>query len=141
MRGQMYLEYEDAQARGLRRYVRLVTEALGLGGNAYFVQIDPPPANAYLALERRLPEFPDRDAALIWSEDTGWSLVVESHCGEDLIVLAYLGTDVLPAPRVVARFAEDLCDGVATGVLEPPAWDPADVGERLAAYAAPALAG
>ncbi|NIH87479.1 hypothetical protein FHX45_004372 [Amycolatopsis granulosa] len=141
VRGQMYLEYEDAQARGLRRYVRLVTEALGLGGNAYFVQLDPPPANAYLALERRLPEFPDRDAALLWSEDTGWSLVVESHCGEDLIVLSYLGTDVLPAPRVVARFAEDLCDGTARGVLDPPGRDPVDVRERLAAYAAPALAG
>lgn len=137
----MYLEYEDAQARGLRRYVKLVTEALGLGGNAYFVQMDPPPANAYLALERRLPEFPDRDAALMWSEDTGWCLVVESRFGEDLIVLAYLGADILPAPPVVARFAEDLCDGVAAGALEPPARDPLDVHERLAAYAAPVLTG
>lgn len=114
---------------------------MGLAGNAYFVQTDPAPANAYLALERRLPAFADRDAALIWSEDLGWSLVVESHCGEDLIVLSYLGTDLLPAPRVVACFAEDLCDGVAVGVLDPPERDGADVRERLAAYAAPALAG
>ena len=39
------------------------------------------------------------------------------------------------------RFAEDLSDGVATGVRQPPAWDPVDVRERPAACAAPALAG
>jgi hypothetical protein len=79
-----------------------------------------------VALEQRLPGFPDRDVALLWNEQHGWSVGVETSCGEDVIVLCYLGTDILPTPRVVARFvAEAFADD------DPP--------QRLGTYAAPEL--
>ncbi|WP_311771488.1 DUF6292 family protein [Actinophytocola algeriensis] len=52
--------------------------------------------------------------ALLWEERHGWSAAIETHSGEDLLVVAYLGRDVLPAPAVVAAWVRDLLTG--TGV-------------------------
>jgi hypothetical protein len=137
----MELEFDGAPARGLRRYVRLVAAASGLSGDSYCVQLDPP-ANAYLALERRLPGFADRDVALLWDERQGWALAIETTSGEDLVVVSYLGVDVLPAPRTVAEFAEQLLGNEFPGQPEPPNFRASDcddgLSEQLAAYAAPA---
>lgn len=35
-----------------------------------------PPANAYVALDERLPGFPDHDVALLWDERSGWSAAI-----------------------------------------------------------------
>ena len=39
---------------------------------------------AYVALDGRLPDFPDHDVALLWNELTGWSAAVEDRRGERL---------------------------------------------------------
>lgn len=134
----MELQSHDAAARGLRRYVHLVAEALALSGDGSYLELEPP-VGAYLALDQRLPQFPTRDAALLWDELHGWSLAVESRSAEDLLVHAYLGIDILPAPHVVARFAAKLVQGEQTGQPDPPNLRTLhvqdDLPQRLAAYA------
>jgi hypothetical protein len=140
----MELEPRNRTSRGLRRYVGLVTEALGYAEHAYHVQTEPP-VSAYVPLDGRVPGFPDRDVALLWDERHGWCGAIETASGEDLIVVSYLGSGVLPAPRVVARFAADLINGAAPGQPKPPTFRAVDadddLADRLAAYApAPQLA-
>lgn len=134
----MELEPRNRSMRGLRRYVRLVTEALGYTGHACHVQTEPP-ATGYIPIDERIPAFPGRDVALLWDERHGWCGAIETASGEDLIVVSYLGGDVLPAPRVVARFAEELIAGEGPGQPEPPAFRSADaeddLADRLADYA------
>ena len=132
----MDLDFDSPAANGLRRYIRLVADELGLTGESSYVQLEPP-AHAYLAVDGRFKSFPARDVALLWDEEHGWAAGVETHSGEDVMVLAYLGKDVLPAPRTVARFVRSL-SGEA-GPVEPPAFrrpgDHDDLETRLAAYA------
>lgn len=134
----MELEPRSRTANGLRRYVRLVSEALGQSGDAFWVHVDSP-ATGYIPLDGRAPAFPDRDLALLWDERHGWCGAIETGAGEDLIVLSYLGVDVIPSPRLVAAFAEDLVAGLGPGQAEPPAFRAAgaddDLLERLAQYA------
>lgn len=134
----MELEPRSRSARGLRRYAGLVTEALGYTGHAFHVQTEAP-ASAYLPLDERMPAFPDRDVALLWDERHGWCGAIETASGEDLIVVSYLGTDVLPPPRVVARFATELVAGGGPGRADPPALRKSDADDdlpaRLAEYA------
>jgi hypothetical protein len=134
----MELEPRSRSSRGLRRYVGLVTEALGYTGHAFHVQTEAP-ANAYLPLDERMPAFPDRDVALLWDERHGWCGGIETASGEDLIVISYLGADVLPSPRMVARFATELIAGSGPGQAEPPAFRALDADDdlpsRLATYA------
>ncbi len=134
----MEFEPRSRPSRGLGRYVGLVTETLGYTGHAYDAQIEPP-ASAYIPLDERIPAFPDRDVALLWDERHGWCGAIETASGEDLIVVSYLGSDVLPPPRVVARFAADLVAGAGPGQAEPHAFRTVDaeddLAERLAAYA------
>jgi uncharacterized protein DUF6292 len=128
---------EKTWQRGLREYVRSVADALELPAEAYCVQPDPP-ADAYLALRRRVVSFPDRDAALIWDENHGWALAVEARCGEDLIVTGYFGDDIVPPPEAVVRFVRRACEGAETGAFEPPASSGRrcdDVRRRFEAYA------
>ncbi|RSM79693.1 hypothetical protein DL991_12855 [Amycolatopsis sp. WAC 01375] len=131
-------EFDDVILKGLHRYVSLVIEALGLHGDACCVQLEPI-ASAYIALERRLPNRPDRDVALLWDERHGWALGVETSSGEDLIVIGYQGLELLPPPRAVATFAESLYSDEATALLEPPPLGAAESEDglalRLAAYA------
>lgn len=133
------LEFDSAAARGLREYVRLVAVALGLRGQSWLVQLEPP-ANVYLALDDRLPLFPTWDLALIWDEEHGWSLGVESNPGEKLLVLGYLGEDVLPTPEAVAVAVRRSFVGTPPQ-NRPPAFratgDNDDLPARLAGYAVP----
>ena len=135
----MYEEFDTLPARGLHRYVRLVADALGLAGEGWYVQLEPPAATVYLPLQDRMERFPGRDVALLWDEEHGWALAVESHSGEDLLVLAYFGDDVLPAPRAVAAFAEKIIGGVDPGPALSAelrrAGDDDDLSDRLAGYA------
>jgi hypothetical protein len=134
------LDFDDALTWGLRGYVRRVTEELGLTGECSYVQAERP-AGAYLALEGRLPGFPDRDVALLWDEEGGWSAAVETHSGEDVLVQARFGSDVVPAPQAVARWARALLLGRVTP--EPRSGAPRDrrrdLVSRLAPYTAAAL--
>jgi hypothetical protein len=134
----MDLEFGSLTAQGLPRYVRLVADALGLVGESSFVQLEPP-ANAYLALDGRLSLFPTHDVALVWDEEHGWAAGIETSSGDDIVVLTYLGDDILPAPRVVARFARSVFGNELPGQPQPPTLrtvnDDDDLHARLAAYA------
>lgn len=136
----MDLEFDEALTRGLHRYAALVAEGLGLTGECWSVQLESP-ATVYLALDRHLPEFPNRDTALIWEEGTGWSLVVESPGAEEMRTVARLRGDLLPSPQVVARFAGNATDSGEYGrPADPvPPRDTApghdDLVTRLAGYA------
>ncbi|QFZ17846.1 DUF6292 family protein [Saccharothrix syringae] len=126
------VDVDEVLLQGVRGYARSVTDALGLRGECSYVQVERP-VTAYLAVDGRLPGFPDRDTALLWDEDRGWSAAVETHSGEDLLVVAHLEGDVLPPPAVVAEWARSLFRGDRR---VPPA-RPAGAGElahRLGAY-------
>ena len=103
----MYDSVTDFSA--LRGYLATVATGLGIGLESCTLDIDTP-VSAYLAVDHKAAAYPDRDVALLWDERHGWSLAVETHSGEDLIVLADLDTDEVapPAERVVA-FVEQLC--------------------------------
>jgi hypothetical protein len=127
--------------RAFRAYLRAVAASLGIGLESTTVDVDTP-VSAYLALDWRLRRFADRDLALLWDERHGWSAAVETHSGEDMIVLAYLGGDtVCPDPRRVVQFLAALrADDRTLGRPVPPALrEPGNHGE-LRAELAPYLA-
>lgn len=99
----MDLGIDQTTADGLHRYVGQVADALALTGNPYCLDLARP-MNAYLALDTRLPSFPHCDTALLWDERYGWAGTLETDARSELTVLTYLGGDVLPSPRTVARF-------------------------------------
>ena len=111
----MELEPWGRPARGLREHVRQVAEALGCTGEAYWVQTEEP-VSAYLPLEQHFYGFPERDAALLWDAEHGWSAVIDDP---KPLVVAYLGA-LLPEPGTVARFVRDLVAGRQVGHAEPP---------------------
>lgn len=119
----------DPVVRGLRNYVRNVVETLGLTGDSSFVQSEP--LSLYLAVDGHLPGYPNRDVALLWDEERGWAGALETGCGEDLIVVSYLGGDPLPQPEVVATYTAALLRGGAPGRSEPPAFPGAEVRRGL----------
>jgi hypothetical protein len=97
--------------RALRGYLDAVAGKLGVGLESCTFDGDLP-VSGYLALDRRLPEFPDRDLAMVWDEVHGWAVAIETHSGEDLIVVSYLDTDtVTPPPGLVARFLHEVTGG------------------------------
>lgn len=134
----MDLELHSLAAQGLSRYLRLVTRALGLAGTGSYIQWEPP-ANAYLALHDRMPLFPTSDIALVWHEERGWAIGIETDASEDLIIMSYLPDDVLPAPRVVAEFARSVVAGEHAGQSQPAVLrsrdDDDDLHARLIDYA------
>lgn len=100
------LDFDDSVARRARGYVSEVVAGLGLSGDSSFVETEPRPA-AYVALDGRLPDFPDHDLALLWNDLTGWSAAVEDRRGE-LVEVARMGGDPQPLPTVVVRWVEGL---------------------------------
>lgn len=63
-----------------------------------------------MALDGRLPDFPDHDVALLWNELTGWSVAVEDRRGE-LVELTRRDGDPRPVPAAVVSWV--------TGLLRP----------------------
>jgi hypothetical protein len=110
----------------LRTYLRAVTEQLDIGLESCTIDHDTP-VSAYVALDTRHPEYPDRDLALLWDERHGWAAAIESHSGEELIVLRYLAGDTItPPPSTVAGFIAALhADDHTLGQPHPPHLRPA----------------
>ena len=108
--------------RGLLNYLDDVACSLGIGLESCTIDLDPP-VSAYMALDHRLPSFPARDLALLWDEVRGWSAAVETHSGEDLIVVSYLDSDVAAPPaEQVTRFVRELRRGGSRpSTTDPPA--------------------
>jgi hypothetical protein len=138
----MELEPDGRAARGLHRYLRLVAGELNLDDAGQFVQLDSPVA-AYLPLDIRLPRFPSHDVALVWDEERGWALGIETDAGSPIAVLSYLDVDILPAPRLVAQFVHDVVADRFPGRPEPmilrSVSDQDDLADRLNRYALPVL--
>ncbi|WP_439381032.1 DUF6292 family protein [Amycolatopsis lexingtonensis] len=88
---------------GLTGYLAAVGAAVGVGEESCTVDVDAP-ASAYIALDVRLPRHPGRYMALLWDERHGWAFAMETHSGEDLLVLAYLGGELVPSPARVRGF-------------------------------------
>lgn len=126
----MELDPRSSATLALRRYAGLVSEALGLTGETFWVHTESP-TTGYIPLDDRAPGFPGRDLALLWDERHGWSAAIETASGEDLIVVSYLGKDILPPPLVVARFVTDLVAGRVTGQPDPPAFRDVDAIDDL----------
>jgi hypothetical protein len=125
----------------LREYVRAVAAGWGIGVESCVLDVEPP-AWAYVALDRTLPRYPDRDVALLWDERTGWAVAVETHSSEDLIVVACPvdGTVVPPPSRVRAFVDEVTGHGGWAGNRVPSVWRAAGRHEELAARMADVLA-
>ncbi|WP_372661393.1 DUF6292 family protein [Amycolatopsis kentuckyensis] len=105
---------------GLAGYLAAVSAAVGVGEESCTVDLDDP-ASAYVALDVRLSRHPGRDMALLWDERHGWAFAMETNSGEDLLVLAYLGGELVPAPaRVRAFVAAIRVAGGASGEPVPP---------------------
>ncbi|WP_326958826.1 DUF6292 family protein [Amycolatopsis sp. NBC_01286] len=102
-------------------YLADVTTALGIGPESCLVDHDTP-VSAYVALDEQLPGYPGRDVALLWDETRGWAAAIETHSGQDLVVVRYLGgPTITPAPEHVARFVTALQeDDHRVGRLDPP---------------------
>ncbi len=98
-------------SRGLAGYLEAVAAAVGVPTEGTDFEISDT-ATAYLGLARRLPERPDQDLMLVWSERRGWSVAVETDPAEAPVVLAHLDVDdVAPEPPVVAEFVDDVVAG------------------------------
>ncbi|WP_435792519.1 DUF6292 family protein [Amycolatopsis tolypomycina] len=102
---------------GLTGYLAAVSAAVGVGEESCTVDLDAP-ASAYIALDVRLSRHPGRDMALLWDERHGWAFAMETHSGEDLLVLAYLGGDLVPGPSRVRGFVSAIRS--AGGASAPP---------------------
>jgi hypothetical protein len=102
-------------------YLADVTTALGIGLESCTIDHDTP-VSAYVALDEHLPGHPGRDTALLWDETRGWAAAIETHSGDDLTVIRYLGgSTVVPPPDRVARFVSALReDDHCIGRLDPP---------------------
>ncbi|MEU5264256.1 DUF6292 family protein [Amycolatopsis sp. NPDC021455] len=92
---------------GLTGYLAAVSAALGVGEESCTMDLGSP-VSGYVALDVRLPSHPGRDMALLWDERHGWAFAMETHSGEDLLVLAYLGGELVPAPSRVRRFVSGI---------------------------------
>ncbi|GAB3147733.1 DUF6292 family protein [Amycolatopsis stemonae] len=105
---------------GLTGYLAAVSAAVGVGEESCTADLDVP-ASAYVALDLRLPRYPGRDLALLWDERHGWAFAVETHSGEDLLVLAYLCAGLVPPPARVRGFVAAIRSaGGARGEPVPP---------------------
>jgi hypothetical protein len=118
-------------ARGLRAYLARVAKTVGVGYESCSLDLGVP-SSGYVALDRARPDRPDHELALVWDEVHGWSAVVEPASGDTAEVLAYLGgAEVLPPPRVVARFLETLRSAPPAGPGRPPVFRTAGDHEEL----------
>jgi uncharacterized protein DUF6292 len=127
----MDLDLYGSPARGLRRYVWLVAEALGLGPSCCYVQLESP-VQAYIPLDDRLPLLPGTDVAAVWDAKRGWAVGVED--GPDVVPLGFLGGELLPPPARAADFVSRFLAGEP--FPEPDEAPPDDdLIDRLAGYA------
>lgn len=124
--------------RGLGRYVRAVAGQLGIPAEATDYELDEP-ATAYIALDQRCSNHGERDLMLLWHEEHGWAVAVETDPTDPAIVLAYVGDEVLPRPAALAEAVAALLSGEPVGTSEPTVFRRArdfdELDERLTAYA------
>jgi hypothetical protein len=101
----------SALSRSLADYVQQVADAIGVPAHAVAYEVSDT-ATAYLGLAQRSPNHAGRDLMLVWDEQLGWYVAIETHPDEGPLVLSYLRGDAVPPPAVVARFVAAVLDGV-----------------------------
>ncbi|MFD1150676.1 DUF6292 family protein [Saccharothrix hoggarensis] len=118
-------------SQGLARYVKAVAEEVGVPPEGTEFEVSDT-ATAYLGLA----EGPGRDLMLLWNEERGWSIAVETDPAEAPVVVAHLGLPLVPPPDVVARFVDDVLAGKTGGPEPDPggARDRAGLASRLSDY-------
>jgi hypothetical protein len=125
-------------AKGLGRYVRVVAEELGIPSEAADHELDEP-ATAYIPLDQRCANYREFDLMLLWHEEHGWAVAVETDPGDPAVVLAYVGDQVLPHPAVVAESVGALLRDDPAGGSNPTVYrralDHDSLDDQLAAYA------
>lgn len=132
----MNLDFHSPAARGLRRYMRLVSAVLDPVVEYTTVQWRHP-VNAYVSLSSRLHLFPTREVGLRWDEKDGWAMVLATCAAESQTVLRYLGHDRLPEPEAVGVFAIRVFHDEFAGQTGPPtaSGTARELATRLANYA------
>ncbi|WP_020658850.1 DUF6292 family protein [Amycolatopsis benzoatilytica] len=134
----MNTDHEYRLLCGMSAYLEAVSTAAGVGPESCTLDLDRP-MSAYIALDGELPAHPGRDTALVWDERHGWSFTIETHSGEDLLVVAYLG-ELVPSPgRVRAFVRANRARTTRTRPPEPPdlSSDRLDLISRLHGYWTP----
>jgi hypothetical protein len=96
-------------SQGLAGYVQAVAEEVGVPPEGTEFEVSDT-ATAYLGLEG-----PGRDLMLLWNEQRGWSIAVETDPTEAPVVVAHLGLPLVPPPDAVARFVDDVLAGKPGG--------------------------
>jgi anti-anti-sigma factor len=114
----------------LRRYMHEVAAGLGVGPESVWCEMAEESA-AYVAMAERCVEYPNRDLALLWDGRHGWAAGVETNAGEDILILAWYGPDVLPPPGEVVGFARAVLTGQPVGQPVPPEIPPEMLHTRL----------
>ena len=114
------LDFDDTEVRRVRRYVREVVAGLGLRGDSSFVETQPR-AGAYVALDGRLPDFPDHDVALLWNEWNGWSAAGEG-CGSPFMRSTSTSSPMRSSTAAVVSWVKGLLHGVSPVVRSRPRW-------------------
>lgn len=123
----------DMAQFGLRTYVHRIAGALGVGPESTYAELADQ-STAYIALGDRLSAHPTRDVALVWDGNQGWAVGMEAPCGEDLLMLAWYGPDMVPDPDNVVTFTKSVLVGEQTGQPAPPTAGATSVRDRLVAY-------
>jgi hypothetical protein len=132
---------DDAFTAGLRAYTSSVAAALGVGPESCCLDTAECAA-VYVAVDERIAGFPDREVALLWDEETGWSVAVETSGGEALVLVAALDGDLLPEPAEIARWVALVAsDGAQPMVVQKHSVDRDELTGRLAHYLADSTGG
>jgi hypothetical protein len=125
-------------SRGLAGYLDAVADVIGVPAEGTTFEISDT-ATAYLALTPRWSKRPGADLMLVWGEQDGWAIAVETDPGEGTEVVAYLGgEDPVPEPGTVARFVSDIVAGTRSDrgrPVFPTRNNRRALAERLARYA------
>ena len=125
----------SAAAKGLGRYVRAVAELLSVSEDAIYHEVGDL-ATAYVALPSRHPTFPEYDLMLVWDERHGWSVGLEVDNLDGPVVLTYFGTELLPTPRRIRAFVDEVTVGSCPGQPNAPSCRSRDrLAARLAEFA------
>jgi hypothetical protein len=104
-------DHTVALTHGLAGYVRLVAQAVRVPVEATGYEVSDT-VTVYLALAQRWSRLPGRDLMLVWSQQHGWLVAVETDPVEPAMVIDYLGgDDVVPHPEEVARFVHEVVVG------------------------------
>lgn len=90
-----------------RAYVESVAAEVGSAAEHCYCSAEK--REAYVVVSTRDEKiYPGREVALIWNGDTGWGVAVETHSGEDMLLLGSVSGTPVPTPATVAGLCRRL---------------------------------